>query len=464
MPTGDHDDLAQREPPSGSVALRPPLRVTTCGAVDDGKSTLIGRLLFDTRSVPRDQLEAIERASRARGQSEPDLSLLTDGLRAEREQGITIDVAYRYFGTPRRRFIVADAPGHAQYTRNMATAASVADLAILLVDARNGITHQTRRHALIATLMRVPSVVLAVNKLDAIEDPQAVFERVCSAFAELMPADVRAIAPPDIRARFKTIPISALRGDNVVRRSGATGDGPAPRGSTLGWYTGPTLLELLENAEPRAARAMPLRLQVTAVIRPGDGAIAGTGVQARAYGVFILEGRVSVGQEVVILPSGRRSRVASLGLYERSLTYADAPRAVTLTLEHEIDVARGDFIADADRPPEASSSIEADVVWFDRNPLVSGARLIVKQGARSVRAIVERVAHRHDPNQGAVRLESDAASELAENDVGRVWLKTSAPLVFDVYERSRAMGSFILIDRTSTDTVGGGMILQGGVA
>lgn len=452
----------------------PPLRITTCGSVDDGKSTLIGRLLYDTGSIPVDQLEAIQRASLARGQSEPDLSLLTDGLRAEREQGITIDVAYRYFSRPRRRFIVADAPGHTQYTRNMATAASVADLAIVLIDARHGITVQTRRHVLIATLLRVPKLVVAVNKVDLLDDPQTIFERLRT--------EVQSLAPHS--AGLEVLPISALNGDNVAARS--------PR---LAWFNGPTLLEILESYEPNESPGLAteeghehefsngagLRVSVQSVIRPGNGSDGAL----RSYGALVLAGELRVGQEVEVLPSGLRTSIKSLALGDRPLERAGVSRAVTVALTEEIDVARGDLFVAGPRPTVSDRAV-ADVVWFDKQPLKSGARVLLKQGPRILRAIIDRIEHRVDlltlspaapagqadqptqPNHagqtGQATAENHhsrpASLDLHENDVGRVHLRTSGPMVFDPYAINRATGSFILIDPITTGTVGGGMLVE----
>jgi sulfate adenylyltransferase subunit 1 len=415
----------------------PPLRFTTCGSVDDGKSTLIGRLLFDTGSIPEDQLRAIRLASEARGQREPDLSLLTDGLRSEREQGITIDVAYRYFGTPRRRFIVADAPGHAQYTRNMATAASVADMAVILIDARHGITAQTRRHTRIAATMRTPSLVVAVNKIDLVPDPERVFRGIEHEYRELL----ESLGAGPNAARF--LPISALRGDNVVRRA-----------ANPGWYDGPTLLDILETTRasvpPHASN--PLRAQVQAVIRP-DGAAA------RAYGVTVLSGVLSPGDMVTVLPSGHTTRVEQIWLGESRVPAADAGRSVTIALRDEIDVSRGDLFAASGVEPIVTPRVRADVVWLDRAPLRVGARLLAKHGSRAVRVRVEAVERREDIHHAALA-EPTPEGELRENEIGRVRLRAAAPLILDPYDRNRATGSFILIDETTTNTVGGALFIE----
>jgi len=424
--------LARAEIEAGGGLRRPPLRITTSGSVDDGKSTLIGRLLYDADAVPADQLEAIERVSRQRGLTGADLSLLTDGLRAEREQGITIDVAYRYFGTATRRYIIADAPGHAQYTRNMATAASVADLAIILIDARLGVTEQTRRHTLIASLMRAPNVVVAVNKIDLVGYERGVYERVMGEFhvaaAELGLGEVRAL------------PVSALNGDNVVHR-----------GTGAAWYQGPTLLEILESTEARREAAGPLRLPVQSVIRPRDDAHH----DFRGYAGAIAAGRAAAGDAVVVLPAGHVTRIASVHLGARTLDGAEAPRSVAVTLVDDVDVTRGDTIASVGDRPSISRVFTADVVWMDSKPLAAGGRYLIQHGPHRVKAIAERIMDRVD--LGTLRRADAAGLEL--NDIGRVRWRTSEPLVFDPYERSRATGSFIIIDQASAGTHGAGLMV-----
>jgi sulfate adenylyltransferase subunit 1 len=428
----DHDDRRRESEAGGSLPL---LRFTTCGSVDDGKSTLIGRLLYDTRSIPEDQLDAIRRVSAARGRSDPDLSLLTDGLRSEREQGITIDVAYRYFGTARRRFIVADAPGHAQYTRNMATAASVSDLAVILIDARHGITDQTRRHARITAMMRVPNVVVAINKIDLVTDAEATFAAIRQSVRALFASF------PFTPESVTYLPISALRGDNVVRR-----------GEWLGWYDGPTLLEVLETtrATPELTdqAQAPLRAQVQTIVRP-----VSTGADAsRSYGIAVLSGEVRPGREVVVLPSGQATRVEAVTLGCERLARAGAPRAVTITLRDEVDISRGDVLSSRDDEPDVTSDFLSDVVWLGRSALRPGARLLAKHGTRSVRVVVDQVVHHAESSQ-------DSAGEIRENEIGRVRIRAVAPFVFDPYTESRAMGAFILIDETTAGTVGGGMFV-----
>jgi sulfate adenylyltransferase large subunit len=410
------------------------LRLATAGSVDDGKSTLIGRLLLDAKAVLVDQLEHVEEASRRKGASEPDLALLTDGLRAEREQGITIDVAYRYFATPRRRFVLADTPGHVQYTRNMVTGASTADLAIILVDARHGVVEQTRRHASITSLLRVPHVVVAVNKMDLVEWSEESFDRIVrdfSAFRERLPgvADVR------------FLPISALHGDNVVSRSEA-----AP------WYDGPPLLEYLETVELAAEHAgahdRPLRFPVQLVLR--DQA-----TDFRGYAGQIAGGALQPGDPVVVLPAGTPATVASVETVDGPLQDAPAPLSVTVRLNEDVDVSRGDLLATPDSAPSVTRDIEADVCWMAETALRPGARLLMKHTTATVRAMVETVAARLDVEtlRGV-----PAPDGLALNDLGHVHLRTSRPLAVDAYTENRTTGAFVLIDEGTNDTVAAGMI------
>jgi bifunctional enzyme CysN/CysC len=432
------------------------LRFTTAGAVDDGKSTLIGRLLFDSKQVFEDQLEHVAEASERRGgEGTLDLALLTDGLRAEREQGITIDVAYRYFATPKRRFIIADCPGHQQYTRNMVTGASTADLAVVLVDARRGVTEQSKRHAFISALLGIPHIVVAINKMDLVEHSQARFEELAaefSAFAEGLDA-VTGRRPPDI----SQIPISALDGDNVVERS--------PR---MPWYEGPALLELLEGVDVAYDHPFdrPARFPVQWVIRPGTGialgvdrdAPAGAGAadpDYRGYAGQLASGALRRGDEVAVLPGGGRTRIAAIDTYDGELEEAMAPMSLTLRLEDELDVSRGELIC---RPEEAATvarELEADVCWMTDRPLRPGGRYVLKQTSRMATAIVDRIEDVVDVHT----LErSQLAEELALNDIGRVHLRTSVPLAFDPYTSNRRTGSFILIDQDSNETVGAGLI------
>ncbi|MGW3136011.1 sulfate adenylyltransferase subunit 1 [Streptomyces sp. NPDC001139] len=408
------------------------LRFATAGSVDDGKSTLVGRLLHDSKSVLADQLEAVERASASRGQEGPDLALLTDGLRAEREQGITIDVAYRYFATPRRRFILADTPGHVQYTRNMVTGASTAELTVILVDARNGVVEQTRRHAAIAALLRVPHVVLAVNKMDLVGYRESVF----AAIAEEFTAYALALGVPEVTA----IPISALAGDNVVEPS-----------AHMDWYAGPTVLEHLETV-PAAHEAgrCPARLPVQYVIRPQSAEHP----DYRGYAGQIAAGTFRVGEAVTVLPSGRATRVAGIDLLGEPVGAAAAPLSVTLLLEDDIDVARGDLIVPSGDVPQGLRDFEATVCHVADAPLTVGRRVLLKHGTRTVQAIVKDIPSRltlddlsPHPHPG----------QLLANDIGRVRIRTAEPLPLDSYADSRRTGSFILIDADDGTTLTAGM-------
>jgi bifunctional enzyme CysN/CysC len=405
------------------------LRLATAGSVDDGKSTLIGRLLHDAKAILADQLDDL------RGRDgELDLARLTDGLRAEREQGITIDVAYRYFATPRRTFILADTPGHVQYTRNMVTGASTADLAIVLVDARTGVVEQTRRHAFIASLLGIPHLVVAVNKMDLVDWSEDVFDAVVRdvcAFREQLPS-VRDIA---------YVPLSALRGDNVVERSDA-----------MPWYGGLPLLEHLETVEIASDRDVDeLRFPVQYVIRDGES-------DYRGYAGQIAGGVLRPGDEVLVLPSERVTTVAAVETFDGPLDAAFAPMSVTVRLTDELDVSRGDLICRTADRPELARELVADVCWMADAPLRPGGRYAIKHATHTARAIVDALDDRVEV--GALQREP-APAELALNDIGRVRLRTSKPLAFDPYARNRATGSFILIDEATNDTVGAGMIVTG---
>jgi sulfate adenylyltransferase subunit 1 len=411
------------------------LRLATAGSVDDGKSTLVGRLLHDTRSVLADQLDALERVSRDRGLETADLALLTDGLRAEREQGITIDVAYRYFATANRSFVLADCPGHVQYTRNTVTGSSTADALVLLVDARKGVLEQTRRHLAVAGLMRVPHVVIAVNKIDLVEHSEEVFRTVA--------ADVRRIATglgiPDAHA----VPVSALHGDNVVDRSAGTP-----------WYDGPSLLELLETLSPAAEPATEsFRMPVQLVIRPQGAARRPEHVEYRGYAGQVSAGVVRVGDEVVVQPSGARSRVTAIDLGDRPLDVAVAPQSVTLRLADDIDVSRGDVVVTADDVVPLRQELQALVCWLGDAPLRPGARLLVKHGSRTVLAVVRSVDGLLDLD--ALRLVG--AENLALNDIGRVTVRFASPLPVEDYTRSRTGGAFLLVDPDDGRTLAAAM-------
>jgi len=408
------------------------LRLATAGSVDDGKSTLIGRLLYDTKSILADQLEQVEEASRRRhGAGAVDLSLLTDGLRAEREQGITIDVAYRYFATAKRRFILADTPGHVQYTRNMVTGASTADLAIVLVDARHGVLEQTKRHAYLSSLLGIRHLVLAINKMDLVAWDEEVFDRIVCEFHEFADGLNDAI-------EVTYIPLSALEGDNVVEPS-----------EHMPWYAGPALLEHLETVEVAADRNLDeLRLPVQWVVRPG-------GSDYRGYAGQIASGVVRPGDEVIVLPAGTKTRVKTIDTLDGPLEEAFAGMSVTLLLEDDVDVTRGDLISHVDDAPTLDREFQADVCWMADRPLQPGGRYAIKHATHAARAIVDELRWVVDVHA----LERDeTATELGLNGIGRVRFRTSHPLAFDDYGRNRAMGSFILIDEATNDTVAAGMI------
>jgi sulfate adenylyltransferase large subunit len=419
------------------------LRFTTAGSVDDGKSTLIGRLLYDTKQVFEDQLDHVAQASERRGgEGVLDLALLTDGLRAEREQGITIDVAYRYFATLKRRFIIADCPGHQQYTRNMVTGASTADLSVILLDARKGVLEQSKRHAFISALLGIPHLVVAVNKMDLVDHSQERFEELVTEFGGFA-QKLNGIGTGTGMGRdIAYIPMSALNGDNVVDRS-----------EHMDWYEGPTLLELLEDVEVAYDHPYdrPARFPVQWVIRPAQGS------DYRGYAGQMASGALRAGEEVVVLPAGQRTTIAAIDTYDGELTEALAPMSVTLRLSDEIDISRGETITRPEQPPAVARELEADVCWMTDQPLRPGGRYIVKHTTREVTAIVDELCDHVDVHT----LErAGAPQELALNDIGRVRLRTNAPLVFDPYESNRRTGSFILIDEASNNTVGAGLVVN----
>ena len=413
------------------------LRLAPAGSVDDGKSTLVGRLLHDTRSVLADQLAAVEQASRRRGWTGDlaDLALLTDGLRAEREQGITIDVAYRYFATARRSFILADCPGHVQYTRNTVTGASTADVVLVLVDARHGVVEQTRRHLAVVALLRVPHVVVAVNKIDLVEDPAAVHTAVSADVAHLR----RALGLGEI----SVVPVSALHGDNVVDASSRTP-----------WYAGPTLLELLEALPTEAEVDGPFRLPVQLVLRPQQGAVDPALTDYRGYAGHVASGSVAVGDEVVVSSSGLRTTVVGIDRGGESVDRAVAPLSVTLRLKDALDVSRGDLIAGVDEPPESVRQTDAVLCWLAEQPLVPGARVLVKHGTRTVRAIVPVIDARLDIATLAV----EPTDRAGLNDLVRVGLTLAEPLPLEPYAVSRSGGSFLVIDPQDGTTLAAGMV------
>jgi bifunctional enzyme CysN/CysC len=410
------------------------LRLTTAGSVDDGKSTLIGRLLYDSKQVFEDQLAHVAEVSQRRGSDELDLALLTDGLRAEREQGITIDVAYRYFATARRRFIIADCPGHQQYTRNMVTGASTADLAVILLDARKGALEQSKRHAFISSLLGIPHVVIAVNKMDLVDYDRARFDEIIADFAPF----VEKLGITDCLE----IPISALRGDNVVEPS-----------TRMPWYEGPTLLTHLEEVEVSYDHPdeVPARFPVQWVIRTG-----GSEGEYRGYAGQLASGSLRTGEEVVVLPGGQRTRIAAIDTYDGELAEIIAPLSATLRLEDELDVARGELIASTTTPPAVARELEADICWLDSEPMRVGRRYVLKHTTRDAAAVILELRDRVDVET----LErSPNPDSLELNDIGRVTLRASTPLAIDPYRANRRTGSFILIDQATNATVGAGMIV-----
>jgi sulfate adenylyltransferase large subunit len=412
------------------------LRIATAGSVDDGKSTLIGRLLHDSKAIFEDQMDHVVQTSARRGDGYLNLALLTDGLRAEREQGITIDVAYRYFATPRRKFIIADTPGHEQYTRNMVTGASTADLSIVLVDARKGVSEQTRRHAYIASLLRIPHMVVCVNKMDLVDYDENVFYSIL----EEMTDWAARLQIPDITF----IPISALHGDNVVERSDA-----------MQWYGAAPLLYHLEHVCIAPDRNLAdVRFPVQWVIRP----MSDSHHDYRGYAGQVAGGVLAPGSEVVVLPGGQRTTVAAIDTYDGEVEAAFPTMSVALRLSDEIDISRGDMVVDPEEQPVAAREFQAHICWMSDKPLEPRGRYAIKHTTRTARAVIEQIEHRVDVNT----LEHVPAGELALNEIGRVHLRCSAPLVLDPYSRNRTTGSFILIDESSNDTVAAGMVISAG--
>jgi len=424
---------------SSSAPGRDLLRFATAGSVDDGKSTLVGRLLYDTKSVLADQIEAVHRASVDKGLATPDLSLLVDGLRAEREQGITIDVAYRYFGTPVREFVLADTPGHVQYTRNTVTGASTAELAVLLVDARHGVVEQTRRHAAVLALLRVPRLVLAINKIDLVGYDEAELTAIAKDFAGL----ARSLGFRD--DAVVTIPVSALLGDNVVERSEHTP-----------WYEGPTLLGHLESVPVTGPEVdAPFRMAVQYVIRPRTGEEELH--DYRGYAGQVAAGTVAPGDEVVVLPAGIRTSVAAVDTADGPLPAAGAGRSVTVRLADDVDVSRGDVLAAAGNPPRIADELDATLCWLAEKPLRPGARLLLKHGTRTTQVIVSAVTERLDTETLTF---GDAPAQLQINDIAHVSLRTADPLPVDDYADVRATGSFLLIDPPTGNTIAAGLVGQ----
>ncbi|MFT6572422.1 MAG: sulfate adenylyltransferase subunit 1 [Akkermansiaceae bacterium] len=411
------------------------LRFTTAGSVDDGKSTLIGRLLYDSKSIFEDQMEAIEESSRKKGDEKVNLALLTDGLKAEREQGITIDVAYRYFATPKRKFIIADTPGHIQYTRNMVTGASTANLAIILIDARKGVIEQTKRHSFIANLLRIQHVVVAVNKMDLVDYDQDVYDRIV--------ADYKAFASRlDNIVDITPIPMSALNGDNIVDKS-----------SNMPWFEGASLLYHLENVYVSGdENHVQARFPVQWVIRPQSDKFH----DFRGFAGRVAGGVFKPGDDVTVMPSGFSTKVKAIHQDEKELGEAFAPQSVTITLDDEIDISRGDMLVKANNPPKQGQDIEAMICWFSNTNLNPRGKFVIRHTTKETKAIVQDIRYKVDVN--TLRKEEDTSS-FSLNEIGRVSLRTASPLFYDSYNQNRQTGSFILIDPGTNETVAAGMIL-----
>ncbi len=410
------------------------LRFTTAGSVDDGKSTLIGRLLYDSKSIFQDQLEAIERASKNIAEDGVNFALLTDGLRSEREQGITIDVAYRYFATPKRKFIIADTPGHIQYTRNMVTGASTANLAIILVDARNGLIEQTARHSFIASLLGIPHVVYCINKMDLVDYSEKVFEKIKN--------DLVAFSSKLDTRDIRFIPISALKGDNVVHRS-----------ENMPWYQGPTLMYTLENVHISSdLNHIDCRFPVQGVIRPQTTEFH----DYRGYSGRIASGVFKPGDEVTLLPSGFNSKIAGIDHNGKEIDQAFAPMSVTIRIENDLDLGRGDMIVRTNNQPTVSQDIDLMVCWLSEKPLQLNGKYAIKHTTRDARCIIKEVQYKIDINT-LHRIEDDLS--IGMNDIGRIRMRTTQPLFVDSYKRNRNTGSLIIIDEATNKTVGAGMVI-----
>jgi len=410
------------------------LRFTTAGSVDDGKSTLIGRLLYDSKSIFEDQLEAVEEASRSRGNEEVNLALLTDGLRAEREQGITIDVAYRYFATPKRKFIIADTPGHIQYTRNMVTGASTADLAVILVDARHGIMEQTVRHSYIASLLAIKEVVVCVNKMDLVDFSQEVFDKIV--------ADYKEMSSSIELGNVTFIPISAKLGDNVVNKS-----------ENMPWYTGKALLDFLETVQLPVESEDSMRLPVQYVVRP----ISDKFPDFRGYAGRLAEGSVKKGDKIKVYPSEMTSSVTGVYLGEKELETAVSPESVDITLSDDIDISRGDVIVAIDgKQPHMEQEVLLNVCWFRNSPMQQGKKYVIRHATQQTLGIIKEIEYKIDIN---TREKEYGVDKLIMNDIARVRIKTADPLIFDYYKDNRTMGSLIFIEEGTNDTVGAGMIV-----
>ena len=410
------------------------LRFTTAGSVDDGKSTLIGRLLYDSKSIFEDQLEAVEEASRSRGNEEVNLALLTDGLRAEREQGITIDVAYRYFATPKRKFIIADTPGHIQYTRNMVTGASTADLAVILVDARHGIMEQTVRHSYIASLLAIKEVVVCVNKMDLVDFSREVFDKIV--------ADYKEMSSSIEIGNVTFIPISAKLGDNVVNKS-----------ENMPWYTGKALLDFLETVQLPVESEDSMRLPVQYVVRP----ISDKFPDFRGYAGRLAEGSIKKGDKIKVYPSEMTSSVTGVYLGEKELESAVSPESVDITLSDDIDISRGDVIVAVDgKQPHMEQDVLLNVCWFRNSPMQQGKKYVIRHATQQTLGIIKEIEYKIDIN---TREKEYGVDKLIMNDIARVRIKTADPLIFDYYKDNRTMGSLIFIEEGTNDTVGAGMIV-----
>ncbi len=404
------------------------LRFVTAGSIDDGKSTLIGQLLYRSKGIYKDQISSIEELARKRGEEEADLSLLVDGLKAEREQGITIDVAYRYFSTEKRKFIIADSPGHVQYTRNMVTAASTANLAVIIMDARKGVLEQTKRHSFIVTLLDIPHIIVAVNKMDLVDYSQDIFEEIKEDYLQFSSR----LKIHDLQV----MPISALNGDMVV-----------DRGNNMDWYQGRTLLQQLENVNIISDRNLiDFRFPVQTVIRPD--------LDFRGYAGRVESGVIRKGNDIAVLPSGKKSIVKSIHTNEGEIEEAFTPQSVVITLEDEIDISRGDMLIRQLNVPEMSDEFEAEICWMDEEVMEEGGRYLLKHTTNTVPAIIKELRYRININS----LHREEVKELNLNDIGRVIIKTQKPVMYDPYERNRATGSFILIDELSNATAAAGII------
>lgn len=410
------------------------LRFTTAGSVDDGKSTLIGRLLYDSKSIFEDQLEAVEASSAKKGFDYVDLSLLTDGLKSEREQGITIDVAYRYFATPKRKFIIADTPGHIQYTRNMVTGASTANLALILIDARKGMVEQTFRHSFIASLLKIPHIIVCVNKMDLVNYDEAVFDKIVE--------DYKAFSSKLEISDIQFVPISALAGDNVVNRS-----------ENMNWYQGATLMHMLETVHIESDyNHIDSRFPVQYVIRPHSKEYH----DFRGYAGRVAGGIFRPGDEVLVLPSGFNSKIKNIQFGEQQVAEAFAPMSVTITLEDEIDISRGDIIAKPNNHPQSEQDIDIMLCWMNQRPVSLNTKLYVRHTTREVKCVLKEIQYKLDINS-LHRIED--AQQLMMNDIARVKIRTAQPLAFDSYRKNRITGSVILVDEGTNETVAAGMIV-----